>query len=93
MQSNDLNVLTSQWSIEDLKNRNSAIKNIYYSSLPRSGKCVTAKEIENAAKVKIPVPEEVLIQVRKTVAKYEQLGKSRRWIRRYIKRKFNIVEY
>lgn len=93
MQSNDLNVLTSQWKVEDLQNPHSSINNVYYSPLPTNGRCVTKEELEKAKAIKIPVPKEVLIQVRQTVEKYTQLGKSRRWIRRYIKRKFNISEY
>jgi len=93
MQSQDLNVLTGSWDIQDLKNPQSMINSIRMSVLPSTGRPVTQDDIKKAAKVKIPIPEEMLIEVRKTIHHYETLGKSRRWIRRYIKRKFNITEY
>jgi hypothetical protein len=93
MQSNDLNVMTGSWDIQDLKNPNSMINNIRMSTLPSNGRLVSAEDIEEVKKTKVPVSKEVLLEVHKTVSHYETLGKSRRWIRRYIKRKFNIVEY
>jgi len=93
MQSHDLNVMTGSWDIQDLKNPNSLISNIGMSTLPSNGRLVNAEDIEQAKKTKVPVPKELLLEVHRTVSHYETLGKSRRWIRRYIKRKFNIVEY
>ncbi len=93
MQTQDLNVLTGSWNIEDLKNPYSLINNVRMSPLPFNGRLVTKEDFEKTKKVKIPIPQKTLIEVRKTVSRYETLGKSRRWIRRYIKRKYNIVEY
>lgn len=93
MQSNDLNILAGSWDIQDLKDPFSMINNIRISELPSNGRLVTKEDINKAKEVKIHVPQEMLIEVRKTVSYYENLGKSRRWIRRYIKRKYNITEY
>ncbi|GAA4156748.1 hypothetical protein GCM10022217_16070 [Chryseobacterium ginsenosidimutans] len=93
MQTNDLNVLTGSWNIQDLVNPKLMINNIRMSSYPTSGKFVSKEDFEKLKSLKVPVSKELMIEVRKTVSHYETLGKSRRWIRRYIKRKYNIQEY
>lgn len=48
---------------------------------------------EKLQELKVPLSKEKVKEIQAVVSKYENLGKSRRWIRRYIKRKFNISEY
>lgn len=94
MQSNDLNILsTLNWNPEDFVNPESLLSKIRVSSVQNFGKIVTKEEILALKYVKVPPSKEMLAEVKKTVSYYETLGKSRRWIRRYIKRKFNITEY
>ncbi|WBV60262.1 hypothetical protein PFY12_14635 [Chryseobacterium camelliae] len=88
MQSNDLNHLLS--SYEGLSFEDCLSKNIMVSEFSPCGKLPTKKELKET---KTPISEQMMIEVRETVSYYENLGKSRRWIRRYIKRKFNITEY
>ncbi|AZA91164.1 Uncharacterised protein [Chryseobacterium nakagawai] len=108
MQTNDLNILsTANWSEEDFANPESLLSRIRLSSVQTLGRIVTEEDILSLragqminesetfdwADVKIPPSKEMLAEVKRTVSYYETLGKSRRWIRRYIKRKFNITEY
>lgn len=108
MQTNDLNIIsTSNWSEEDFGNPESLLSRIRLSPVQTFGRLVTEEEVlslragqmitESAivdlGAVKIPPSEQMLAEVKRTVSYYETLGKSRRWIRRYIKRKFNITEY
>nr|WP_315026048.1 hypothetical protein [uncultured Chryseobacterium sp.] len=108
MQSYDLNIIsTANWSEEDFGNPDSLLSRIRLSSVQTFGRIVTEEEVlslragqiinESAsfdwADVKIPPSEQMLAEVKRTVTYYETLGKSRRWICRYIKRKFNITEY
>lgn len=108
MQTNDLNILsTANWSEEDINNPDSLLSRIRLSSVQTFGRLVTEEKIlslragqmisESASfdwdDVKVPPSEQMLAEVKRTVSYYETLGKSRRWIRRYIKRKFNITEY
>lgn len=50
----------------------------------------TKEELKAAAQTINPM---FLKTVRADVEKFQKLGKPRRWIRRYIKRKYNITEY
>ncbi|MEE6129153.1 hypothetical protein V2E39_17270 [Chryseobacterium arthrosphaerae] len=108
MQTNDLNILSAaNWSEGDINNPESLLSRIRLSSVQTFGRIVTEEEVlslragqminESAiidlGAVKIPPSEQMLAEVKRTVTYYETLGKSRRWIRRYIKRKFNITEY
>lgn len=95
MQSNDLNIFlaSGNWNVDDFQNPESLISKIRMSPVHRIGTLVTEEDIKTLSETKIPPSEELLTEVRKAVSYYENLGKSRRWIRRYIKRKFNIVEY
>ena len=108
MQTNDLNILsTANWSPEDFANPESLLSRIRLSPVQTFGRLVTKEEVLSLragqminesstfdwADVKIPPSEQMLAEVKKTVSYYETLGKSRRWIHRYIKRKFNITEY
>ncbi|UKB81244.1 hypothetical protein [Chryseobacterium sp. MEBOG07] len=94
MQCNDLNILAiGNWNVCDFQNPESLLSKIRMSPVYSIGKLVTEEEIKALSETKIPPSEALLTEVRKTVSYYENLGKSRRWIRRYVKRKFNIVEY
>ncbi|HAO29167.1 MAG TPA: hypothetical protein DCQ68_18950 [Chryseobacterium indologenes] len=94
MQTNDLNIVsTDNWSVEDFANPDSLLSRIRLSPVQTFGRIVTEEEILALSVKIIPPSKQVLAEVKRTVAYYETLGKSRRWIRRYIKRKFNITEY
>lgn len=94
MQSNDLNILsTANWGLKDFQNPESLISKIKVSPFQCMGRVITEDDVQKLKATKVPPSAEMLIEVRKTVHYYETLGKSRRWIRRYIKRKFNITEY
>lgn len=85
MQANDLNRLIGQYdNLDD-------IKNILISPGRTKGKEQLTKEMLLKAKETInPI---LLQKVRMDVEYYQKLGKSRRWIKRWIKRKYNITEY
>lgn len=91
MQSNDLNKLLAIYpeggNVEEMINK---LNDVYVSVLPRSGKTVSVEELKS---IKAPISQEFLRKVRSEVEKFQKLGRSRRWIRRYIKRKYNIEEY
>lgn len=108
MQSNDLNILsTANWNPDDFENPDALLSRIRLSSVQTIGRIVTKDEIlslnegeminESATldlrNVKVPPSKQMLDEVKSKVSYYELLGKSRRWIRRYIKRKFNITEF
>jgi hypothetical protein len=94
MQSNDLKILsTGNWNVEDFANPDTLLSKIRISPCQTFGRIVTKEEILSLKTGKRPPSAELLYEVRKTVSYYETLGKTRRWIRRYIKRKFNITEY
>lgn len=86
MQTNDLNRLVSEYgNLEDLKN-------LMISPIGRGyGKTELSKEM--VLKAKEAINPEFLKKVRADVEKFQLLGKSRRWIRRWVKRKYNITEY
>lgn len=89
MQSNDLNKLMSNYEGLTL-DTDCSLNNIFISEFSPCGKWPSKEELKDAKK---PISKELLTEIRKTVSYYETLGKSRRWIRRYIKRKYNITEY
>jgi hypothetical protein len=80
MQTNDLNKLVSHY--EDLTS-------VSISQIPSGfiGNSADMKALKTA------IDESLIRKIRIDVQKYETLGKSRRWIRRWVKRKYNIVEY
>lgn len=83
MQTNDLNRLVSQ--VENIHN----LKRVLVSNISNGrtyGKTALLKQ-------KVPIGENLLQKVRKDVERFQTLGKSRRWIRRWIKRKYDIIEY
>ncbi|KUJ56430.1 hypothetical protein [Chryseobacterium aquaticum] len=85
MQSNDLSGLLS---LQDLSG-----KDFFISPFESSGNTGLKQRINELKELKIPLSKEKATEIQNVVSKYENLGKSRRWIRRYIKRKFNITEY
>lgn len=89
MQSNDLNKLMSNYEGLTL-DTDCSLNNIFISEFSPCGKLPSKEELRDAKK---PISKELFIQVQSDVKKYELFGKSRRWIRRYIKRKYNITEY
>lgn len=93
MQSNDLNKLLSSYeglSFTQIMKDECPSNNIQISELSPCRKRYSKEELKDAKK---PISKELLVQVQSDVKKYELFGKSRRWIRRYIKRKYNITEY
>lgn len=82
MQSNDL---SSMLSLQDC-----SMRDFYVSPFEP---CNGMPSKEKLQELKVPLSKEKVIEIQNVVSKYETLGKSRRWIRRYIKRKFNITEY
>ena len=84
MQTNDLNKLLSQYGDSE------GLKDIMFSNLNDSPELISKEEIQ---KLKETINPLFLQNVRSVVKEFENLGKSRRWIRRYVKRKFNITEY
>lgn len=94
MQSNDLNILsTANWDLQDFQNPQSLISKIKVSPFQKIGRVITEENVEKLKSTKVPPSAEMLSEVQKTVRYYQTLVKSRRWIRRYVKRKFNITEY
>lgn len=90
MQTNDLNkMLSTKICLEDFT-ENQFQNEIYATEFNAVGLIPTKKELKQNKK---PISEKVLQEVRKIAEYYQTLGKSRRWIKRYIKRKFNITEY
>lgn len=89
MQTNDLNKLLSNYGGLTL-DTDCSLSKIPISNLEPCTPMLSKEELKAN---KEPISKELLIKVRSDVSKYELLGKSRRWIRRYIKRKYNIVEY
>lgn len=83
MQSQDLTKLISDYAKEEFS------PNIFQCAVYNN----FAEIKEMAKKLSTPMSEEMKLSIRNDVLKYENLGKSRRWIRRYIKRKYNIIEY
>ncbi|PTT24205.1 hypothetical protein DBR28_18575 [Chryseobacterium sp. HMWF028] len=91
MQSNDLNkLLAINPEGGDVAQMLNNLNDVYVSVLPRSGKTVSVEELKS---IKQHISQDLLRKVRSDVEKFQKLGKSRRWIRRYIKRKYNIEEY
>ncbi|ROH98306.1 hypothetical protein EGI16_21755 [Chryseobacterium sp. G0240] len=91
MQSNDLNKLLSISPEGGCVNEMfKKLNEIYISNYRRSGKTVSVEELKSLKK---QISQDLLIKVRADVNKYQKLDKSRRWIRRYIKRKYDIEEY
>ncbi len=83
MQSQDLTKLISDYAKKDFT------PNIFQCEVYQD-----LTEIKEKAKtLSVPMSEEMKRSISNDVSKYENLGKSRRWIRRYIKRKYNIIEY
>lgn len=91
MQSNDLSkFLAINPEGGDVAQFYKNLNDVYVSIPPRSGKTASVEELKS---LKQPISQDLLRKVRSDVEKFQQLGKSRRWIRRYIKRKYNITEY
>lgn len=87
MQSNDLNRLISDYETHE------NLKDLLISPIPSQWGRASEMPIEEILKRKEPINPDLLKIIRKDVNYYQTLGKSRRWIRRYIKRKYNITEY
>ncbi|WP_313214210.1 hypothetical protein [Soonwooa sp.] len=82
MQSNDLNRLIGNYEDYDLN----TLKASFFDTTSKP----TDEELRKTAKAINP---ELLKTIRIDVERFQQLGKPRRWIKRWVKRKYNITEY